>query len=202
MNKTGLIFLHGAFGSSGGPDFILSQLKFLTLRGYPVKVVVYGDNPNLLDDVELTRTQCNALIDEGCTHIIVYGVSRGGFVALWTQILYSNLFDGCVVVAGPTNLVTLKTPTTRYTGYFNFKGNKKLSSPVSYGEILSKKPLLLIYGKKDELVPMSQGMELAKVVKSSKYYAVNALHTEVNSHPYAQSAILNWLKGIKEKGLL
>lgn len=195
--KTGIVFCRGAFGDGGGVKIILSQLTFLTSRGYPVKIVEYRSPINLIHDVIDVNLQRDLLMDEGCTSVVVYGESRGCWPALWAMITYPDLLSGCICVVGPTNLVTLKSPLLGHDSYFNFKGDKKLSSPVSYGTILGQKPLLLIYGKKDELVPMSQGIELAKVVKSSKYYAINAEHTKVNSHPYSQSAILNWLKGIK-----
>jgi pimeloyl-ACP methyl ester carboxylesterase len=194
--KTGLIFLHGAFGTSGGPEFILPQLRFLTSRGYFVKIVEYRNPPNLLDDVEQVKIKRQELIDEGCINIIPYGNSRGCWPAFWSMILHPELFAGIIAVAGPTNLVTLKAIPGGYSNYFIFKYDKKESSPVNYGSILGQKPLLLIYGKQDNLVPMGQGIELNKAVKESKFYLINANHSGVNSHPYTQAAILTWLKGI------
>ncbi len=195
--KVGIIYCHPGFGDGGDVPFILSQLKFLTSRGYPVKIVEYGTPLNLLDDVQEVGRKYTEFIFEGLTSVVVYGLSRGAFVAPWSQITYPDLFSGTICVAGPTNLVTLKAIPGGYSNYFIFKYDKKESSPVNYGAILGQKPLLLIYGKADKVVPISQGMELAKVVKSARFYAINAGHTGVNSHPYTQAAILTWLKGIK-----
>jgi len=193
--KIGVIFLHGSFGTAGGPVLILSQLRFLTSRGYFVKIVEYRNPPNLLDDVEQVKIKRQELIDEGCINIIPYGNSRGCWPAFWSMILHPELFAGIIAVAGPTNLVTLKAIPGGYSNYFIFKYDKKESSPVNYGSILGRKPLLLIYGKADKIVPITQGIEISMIVKSSKFYGINAGH-EVNSHPYTQAAILNFLKGI------
>ncbi len=109
------------------------------------------------------------------------GVSRGGFAAYHAFVQYQDHFSRLACLVAPTDLNLLregdaenKIPKTkihpllldRMWKYFVFTGDEKTSSPIHYAGKMRNKPLLMIYGSQDTIVPKGHGEKMRDAIHS------------------------------------
>jgi dipeptidyl aminopeptidase/acylaminoacyl peptidase len=168
-NGRALVYCHGGFGKPRYPD--LPAVYFVN-HGWTVFVLKYDEEKGKTISIEediLDTMKVILFFKEKFRRVDLLGVSRGGFVALQTFVRYSEKIDKCVAVVSPVHMelwerMSKKTWEERY-----FKG---LDDPYEYVEKMSLterlglgKKLLLIYGIKDDAIPVSQGIGLSEKTK-------------------------------------
>lgn len=128
--------------------------------------------------------------------IFILGASRGCSVAMWMMIWYPDLFSAGAYLVGPTYLpdwfnylrekkIFPETTIGNNIGfdllrpYFNWSGDEVLSSTTSSPDLLKMKPMLLVYGLQDLVVPWQQGQMLAdecELTKGKDFFVLNSGH--------------------------
>ena len=174
----GIVYLHGGFAPVSTKDEY-KDVKYLASLGFQVLVLSYEGEfrgmrgMSLLQD---TREAADAAswmkTFRFVKNVGLMGVSRGGFAAYHTFIQYQDHFSKLACLAAPTDLNIFKEgdagkkipktgmPPRLLRGmwkYFVFTGDEDTSSPIYYADRLRNKPLLMIYGLQDTIVPQGQG---------------------------------------------
>jgi dipeptidyl aminopeptidase/acylaminoacyl peptidase len=190
-----IICCHGGWASFPDiPDF--DDVNYYVRNGYNVFILRYDDEftPEPMDldiekdvkDVYYTR---NWYVDE-FKAIILLGVSRGGFVALHSSIKH-DLFDLVIAGCAPSDIEAWDA-----WGVFKLIGEQakpyfyQWSSPIKDAEILGERNLLLIHGVDDDLVPVSQAINLFKEI--NKFYQhINPLCVDLELFSDRGHALMN-----------
>jgi len=101
------------------------------------------------------------------------GGSYGGYFAAWGATRFSNRFAASVVFVGVSNQVSKRNitdiPYEDYYVHWGFWSDENWdkvfdASPVKYAH-LNQTPTLILHGKDDPRIPVSQGMELYRALK-------------------------------------
>jgi dipeptidyl aminopeptidase/acylaminoacyl peptidase len=202
-NDKALVYCHGGFGEVTKPD--APDVVYYVSQGWTVFVLRYRDefgNPrSIKKDVQETMDAIFSLKDK-FRSIHLLGISRGGFVALQTFARYGGLFGRCVAVVAPTHIESWKQMNTlpkRLRYYF-----EEMDDPYGYFEEMPLadrfelgRKLLLMYGIKDDLVPVSQGIELSKEI-NCKIILVDSDHGLFNEKQNVKMSEAFLHKGIEE----
>ncbi len=145
---TVIIYCHGGFlkTNKSYPD-----AKFLARQGYLVAAVKYAAAKSLEEDLAAVK-KVRDEVGDGKTFIM--GISRGGFLALQAFLSDNDGYDGAIIVAGPTSVSRWHTgfPLSREQKVYFASGLDAIDNVD-----IIKKPLFLIYGTGDSIVPASQG---------------------------------------------
>lgn len=143
-------------------------------RGVDFTMAGYGDlvgkeYEDVLDGIDY-------LIDQGMVdpaRVGIGGGSYGGFFAAWSATRYSERFAAAVVFVGIANQVSKRKTTDIpledyhvHWGFWTHENHEEVwdSSPVKYAH-QSQTPTLILHGKDDPRIPVSQGMELYRALK-------------------------------------
>lgn len=133
--------------------------------------------------------------------MVSYGVSRGGTVALLSCIRNKDL-NGAISTTGPTDFFS-KEVYHRYGFQFKYQYlsevkpmkdlRKKMlrSSPVHFIDQIEQ-PIFLLYGKKDQVVPLSNAQRILEKLEGKKnldYLFVEAGHMFEES-----DRVVEWLE--------
>ncbi len=173
-NNKLIIYCHGGWATFPDvPKFV--DVDYYVRCGYNVFVLRYDDEftPEPMDldlekdvaDVYYARMYyVTKWVGFGFKATILIGVSRGGFVALHSSIKH-DLFDLVVIGCAPSDIEAWDK-----WGVFKLIGEGVKSyfyqwpSPINNALILSKQPLILIHGMKDDIVPFDQSANLAREI--------------------------------------
>jgi dipeptidyl aminopeptidase/acylaminoacyl peptidase len=194
----GIVYLHGGFEPISIKDEY-KDVKYLASIGFQILVLSYEEEfmgirgVSLLQDTKEAADAANWMKKyRFVKNVGLMGVSRGGFVAYHTFIQYQDHFSKCACLVAPTDLHILregdaerKIPKTeinpkvldRMWKYFVFTGDENTSSPIYYSEKLRNKPLLLIYGSQDMIVPEGQGEIMRDKINSPNCTYISLDHT-------------------------
>ena len=146
--KMGFIILSVDYGPNGIIDTGVGNIKLV------------GDdiNDTLIAYRYLTKLD---IVDKD--KIFTLGGSHGGYVSLMMGVFSKVKLAGIIDAYGPTNLTAMEL-------YLHGGINESIAdilidySPVTWVENYTA-PILMIHGKKDELVPINQSYELADLLK-------------------------------------
>ncbi len=165
-----IVSCHGGWGSY--PDVPkLKDVNYYVNCGYNVFVLRYEDEftPEPYDlniekdvaDVYYTYRY----YEGGFKSIFLLGASRGGFVTLQFAIKY-NLYKLIIAMCAPSDIEAWEA-----WGIFKQlgEGSKpyfyQWPSPIKSAQELSRRPLILIHGIEDDLVPPTQSTNLFKEIQ-------------------------------------
>ena len=120
----------------------------------------------------------------------IAGASYGGYASLMALVKYPETFQCSVSFAGVSDLEFLYARAFRYTNtkfereYIGRDLEKlKNTSPVNFAKKITK-PLLLLHGTKDTVVPFEHSLRMAAAMKSENK-DVKFLHFEGGGHHLA-----------------
>ena len=184
-----IIIIHGGPEGQALPAFD-PLIQFFCYNGFAVAVPNvrgssgYGKRFNQLDDVRLRMNSVKDIaslvdtlktldsIDEN--KIIVYGGSYGGFMVLSAITEYPELFAAGIDVVGIANFVTFLENTApwrrklRESEYGSLENDREFLADISPIKKVDqiKCPTLIIHGKNDERVPVSEAHQMYEQLKS------------------------------------
>ena len=126
----------------------------------------------------------------------IYGGSYGGYAAVMSAVREPDLYKAVVDFAGPVDLVSQKadSDTAQYSEgrkYLNrYMGNTpevlKANSPLTYiGQL--KAPVLIVHGKDDDRVPISQA-KLLREALDKKHHPYEWLAKDNEGHGFSHLA--------------
>ena len=188
-----LVIIHGGPEGQSEPTFLGRNNYFLNELGialiYPnVRGSTgYGKTFSLLDNGfkrEDTYKDINALFDWIATQpeldsgrIAVTGGSYGGHMTLAVATFYSDRIRCSIDIVGPSNLVTLLEHTEAYRRDLRraeygderdpqMRAFLEKIAPMNNVEKI-KKPMLVIAGKNDPRVPVSESLQIADALKKA-----------------------------------
>jgi dipeptidyl aminopeptidase/acylaminoacyl peptidase len=165
-----IIFCHGGWGSF--PDIPkFKDVDYYVRCGYNVFVLRYDDEftPALSPgDLNIEKDVADVYYSEMYYRkffktIILMGVSRGGFVTLHASIKYA-VFDLVIAGCAPSDIEAWDKwgVFDRLIGQAVKPYFYQWPSPIKSAEILAKRPLILIHGMTDDIVPVSQVLNLGR----------------------------------------
>lgn len=186
-----VINIHGGPEGQARPVFDpLSQ--FLLYNGFAVAVpnvrgsAGYGKTFNTLDNVRLRLNSVkdiaalakylNSVPGIDGSKLIVYGGSYGGYMVLACVTEYPDLFCAGIDIVGISNFVTFLENTAtwrrklREVEYGSLERDREFLesiSPIKKANLI-KNPLLIIHGKNDERVPLSEALQMEETLKKNK----------------------------------
>jgi dipeptidyl aminopeptidase/acylaminoacyl peptidase len=186
-----LIVLHGGPESQFRPGFdpwlqyVVNELGFAVIApnvrgssGYGKGYLALDNGTSREDAVKdvgalLVWLSLQAAYD--AKHVVVSGVSYGGYLTLATMVDFSERLRGGVDLAGITDFVSFLTNTAPYrqnqrrAEYGDERDPEMRAflrriSPLTNAERISK-PLLVVHGKNDPRVPLSEAEQLVYRVR-------------------------------------
>jgi fermentation-respiration switch protein FrsA (DUF1100 family) len=150
--------------------------------------------------IAAARDEARRLDDEyGAEDVYAYGSSAGGTLA--TLLSGEGLVDAAVAKAPVSDLVGWEWGLQRYgSGYFD---GVHLSVPARYRlsplRRPQERPLLLIQGRDDGVVPPHMNEEFAAKFKRVHLWLVPGGHYTDRRRPYLISRAMDWLAGVAEQ---
>ena len=157
--------------------FIVLAPNYRSSSGFGRELAQIGNSAEkIIEDIAAGAAYLRSMQEVDGSRIGVMGFSFGGLLTLMTIAQRPELFAAAVEFSGPSNLVTLyrDTPGSRMLLRFSLGATLeekpeayRAASPVNFVERI-KAPLLIIHGDADEMVPVSQGMEMAEALKNAK----------------------------------
>lgn len=146
-------------GSGRGVDFTMAGFGDLLGKEYD----------DVLDGIDFLIGQ--EMVDK--QRVGIGGGSYGGFFSAWSATKHSDRFAASVVFVGIGNQLSKRNTTDIpledylvHWGFWNHENYEKVyeASPVKYAH-LNKTPTLILHGKDDPRIPVSQGLELYRALK-------------------------------------
>ncbi len=184
-----VVIVHGGPEGQSLPMFSF-LIQYLLHSGYAVFVpnvrgsVGYGKTYSHLDDVE-KRMDSVADLAHGAywlreqpeidgEKIIVYGGSYGGYMVLAAVTAYPDIWAAAVDIVGMSSLVTFLENTSEYrrahreAEYGSLERDREFLETVSPINFIDKvtAPLMVIHGRNDPRVPLSETEQLVEALKS------------------------------------
>jgi dipeptidyl aminopeptidase/acylaminoacyl peptidase len=143
---------------------------FLTLDNGPLRENAYRDIGTLLDWIETQP-------DLDSSRVMVTGASYGGNVALVTATRYASRIRCAVDIVGPSNLVTFLERTAAYRQDLrraeygderdpNMRALLESLAPLNHASDITK-PLFVIQGEKDPIVPRSESDQIVSAARKN-----------------------------------
>jgi dipeptidyl aminopeptidase/acylaminoacyl peptidase len=189
-----IVSIHGGPTSHKAPGLSL-ETQYFTSRGYAYCSVNYGGSTGYgrkyresLDskwgilDVDDAASCVSYLASEGLIDgkkVGIVGGSAGGYTVLQSLIVYPDLWAGGVSLFGVGNMKALAAMTHKFEAHYLFdlmfpqgtpeKEQEKIyweRSPCFHADKI-KKPLLMLQGSEDKVVPMAQSEEMERVMKKN-----------------------------------
>ncbi|ESP90855.1 alpha/beta hydrolase family protein [Pseudoalteromonas luteoviolacea] len=159
------------FASHG---YIVFQPNFRGSYGYGfefAQAAIGGWGKAMQDDLD---DAAKWLIDEGYTNksqMCIAGGSYGGYAAIMALIKHPDTFKCAASFAGVTDLASIYSQARYFTSKEVIrkqlgKDRDKLEniSPINFANLVSK-PILLIHGSEDSVVPVKHSQKMAKALK-------------------------------------
>jgi len=187
-----IVSIHGGPTSHASPGLSL-QAQYFTSRGYAYCYVnhagstgygrVYRQSRNYywgIKDCEDTVSCVEYLSSEGLvdrTKVGITGGSAGGYTTLQAMCTFPKVFAAGCSVYGIGSLKTLATDTHKFESHYLFdlvfpEGTPKEKQEQIYEERSTflhvaniERPLLLLQGQIDMVIPMAQAVEMEQSLK-------------------------------------
>jgi dipeptidyl aminopeptidase/acylaminoacyl peptidase len=146
-------------GSGRGVEFTMAGFGDLVGKEYD----------DVLDGIDFLIEQ--GLVDKN--RVGIGGGSYGGYFSAWSATKHSERFAASVVFVGIGNQISKRNTTDIpwedylvHWGFWTHEDYEKVydASPVKYAH-LNQTPTLILHGKDDPRVPVSQGLELYRALK-------------------------------------
>lgn len=146
-------------GSGRGVEFTMAGFGDLVGKEYE----------DVLDGIDYLIEQ--GLVDEN--RVGIGGGSYGGYFSAWSSTRHSERFAASVVFVGIGNQISKRNTTDIpwedylvHWGFWTHEDYEKVydASPVKYAH-LNQTPTLILHGKEDPRVHVSQGLELYRALK-------------------------------------
>jgi len=224
MQAPTLVLCHGIPAGETRPDRRKNGYifwgRFLARRGYPVVIFNFrgtgesGGNLNLKEwvwDLQGVLNIYNSAIDPQCPGVVLIGFSAGAAVSVKVAAEDSRV-KAAVLAACPADFNFFFETFTlegvmewmnnagffREPGYppHSWKWQKEFLSvhPETQVAHISPRPLLLLHGEQDDLVPLEHARKLyQKARHPKKLITFYRLGHRLRSYPRVFSTILNWL---------
>jgi len=165
----------GHFAAAKGFFVFYPNYRASSGRGVDFTMAGFGDLlgkefSDVIDGIDFLINK--GMIDKN--KVGIGGGSYGGYFAAWGATRFTDRFAASVVFVGVSNQVskrfTTDIPYEDYLvhwGYWSHENWDKVFdvSPVKYAH-QSKTPTLILHGKDDPRIPVSQGMELYRALKT------------------------------------
>jgi dipeptidyl aminopeptidase/acylaminoacyl peptidase len=186
-----LIYIHGGPESQDSPNFqgtfnyFINELGLAVISPNVRGSSGYGKSYLLLDNAEKREDSVKdigALLDWITTQpeldkkrVAVFGGSYGGYMVLASLVHYSDRLACGVDIVGISNFVTFLENTSEYRRdlrRFEYGDERKIRdflnkiSPLTNAHKI-KRPLLVIQGKNDPRVPLSEADQIVGTVKKN-----------------------------------
>jgi len=192
-----IIYCHGGFGKLYHvPDII----KELVTNGYNISYIAYNDDPdvvepNILNDIDDIRVALHV----SDSPIYLMGVSRGAYVALQSAtILQNQKINKIIDIVGPVKESWKEDvdPKTREELSRLFPYFYTIPFPFEKLDKIANIPILAVYGKMDNVVPLVQGRAIhdSFIIKDLTYFESNSGHGCLTDDPNVLKYILNFLR--------
>ena len=182
--------------------------------GYGRKYLDLDNKEKRLDsikDIKFLALHLNDDQDINTKKLIIAGGSYGGFAVLSAMTEYPEVWAAGVDIVGISNFVTFLQNTApwrrklREAEYGSLEEDKEMLksiSPIHKVDNISS-PLFIIHGDNDERVPLSEAIQIHKILKE-KGLAVELLRfddeghgiTKLENKVKAYSKIVEWLKEV------
>ncbi len=184
----GIMYLHGGPESQATFRFnpiiqLLTRLGYLVIAPNFRGSIGYGKTFTHMDDIEKRGEAVKdvyhaylSLVKEGLLdpgNVCVTGGSYGGYLTLMSMALYPDIWRCGVEIAGIVNLVTFIRNTSPQRRKYRMA---EYGDPDRHGEIMMqlspithidklKAPLMVIHGKNDTRVPVSEAEQLVTMLR-------------------------------------
>lgn len=179
IKKTAVMFVHGGGFNAGIKDDMTFHAKYFARKGYLTTSINYrlgdeGTYPaaklDTIDAIEWMKKQANQY-GYSSDKIVLLGYSAGGAVALNAGFDDTTNVAAIISGAGVTDLnalaVTSDIPELKYN-IDQYMGGKPaaIASPVNQ-VTKNSPPVLMFHGIGDNIVPETQSIKLAKILKAN-----------------------------------
>jgi dipeptidyl aminopeptidase/acylaminoacyl peptidase len=166
-----------AFWRSRGWNVLLPDPRGSTGHGREYQQALHGrwGELDVSDTVDvLAQAQRRGWGDPGRT--VVLGGSSGGLTALGVGAQAPELLAGVVATSPVTDLADLAERSHRFERHYTdtlvgplpeFAGTCRARSPISFAQRLTSRPLLLLHGDSDPVVPVEHSTMLADLVRAA-----------------------------------
>ena len=165
-----ILFLHGNAGNLFNRSYKLNELNKLELNILIISWRGFSGNPGKPTETNLYKDSKKAvkwLNDKGVKskNIILYGESLGTGVAV--EIGQSNEFNSIILESPYTSMIKAAKIYYPYLPV-RFLLKDKYNSEEKIKNV--KIPILIMHGKKDQIIPFKMGKELFKTAKFPKEF--------------------------------
>jgi acetyl esterase/lipase len=197
--KPQLILLHGGSFLFEDPEFEPLTRERAEAAGFVPHYVTYplGDLPAAIQAVRAVARELRAQV--GRDHVYAYGASAGGTLA---AILDGEGDVAAAVAKAPvSDLVSWEWPLQKYgLNYFEqIQVDPEARIRLSPYRRPEQRPLLLIQGRADNVVPPSMNDAFAAKFPRVHLWVVPGGHTTDRVRPYLVSRAMRWLAQIAER---
>jgi dipeptidyl aminopeptidase/acylaminoacyl peptidase len=176
-NQNGWNTYYSRWGQiAAGRDYFLFMPNYRAGSGRGVEFTMAGFGDLVGKEYEDVIDGIDYLIDQGLvdeSRVGIGGGSYGGYFSAWSSTKYSERFAASVVFVGIGNQVSKRNTTDIpwedylvHWGFWTHEDHEKVyeASPVKYAH-KNITPTLILHGKDDPRVHVSQGLELYRALK-------------------------------------
>ncbi len=190
-----ILYFHGNAGSLDSWQYVYNDFRSLGLNFFIIDYRGFGKSTGKISEEGLyidAQTAYNYLLERGFKqeHIIIYGRSIGTGVAV---DLASRNASGALILESPfTNLKKLVSGLYPYllpSLFLKYEFN-------NIGKINKiNTPLLIIHGKRDNVIPFKHGLELYQRYQGEKVFLPieNGQHNNLNDFPEFREGVGGFL---------
>ena len=189
-----IIWCHGTLGKLNPESKLLRKVARFRHLGYDVAAILYPGEwlnifPKPYKDIQAVVTLAKWFCRHGdIHHIDLLGVSRGGWVALEGFGRHWNWFNSCLVSVAPTHIpswLEIK-PEDRLITRINKRIWRRyfIHSPVDLAKDKAESGEFvgLLYGIQDNIVPWTQGIELASLLTEFGHHNHELITDKYGNH--------------------
>ncbi|MAO09406.1 MAG: hypothetical protein CMC07_00525 [Flavobacteriaceae bacterium] len=156
----------------------------------------------MIDDLEDATNEVIKNYNVDSEQVFIFGHSYGGYAVYMSLLKNPGLFVSGVAISAPTDIESWLKKQRKDNNSMNYKfwikalGSKKSDylesiSPINYASFINR-PMLILHGKKDEVIPVEQAKNMAKKLrKADKNVSVEILETE--GHSISDSNIMGYV---------
>lgn len=190
-----------SFGLEGFSQFFASRgyvtvrINFRGSTGFGkehLKAGISGMNTVMIDDIADGAKYVASKFHLDTSKIFIFGHSYGGYATYMSLLRYPELYRRGVVLSAPTDIKSWMKMLKKEDENFSYdfwntalgdRGSRYLKeiSPINYAEDFDK-PLLIVHGRFDEIVPVEQAQDMEKeLLKNGKEVSLRIIEGEGHS---------------------
>ncbi|MDR7867801.1 MAG: alpha/beta hydrolase [Sporomusaceae bacterium] len=211
-----VIFCHGFRGSKEGGGRASSLAARVAENGFVALLFDFAPLSLLSEQVEELRAVVSYSRREVSDRIVLFGRSMGGSAALAVAAA-DRLIGGLCLWSAPHNLHETFRLSLGEEAYSRLLGGEPVSIADEFGHVcmtpdflgdfdrfdllacarlVSGRPMLVVHGENDEIVPLRQAVEIFDQAGEPKKMTVvpGADHRFLSGHEQASAALLAWLE--------